>query len=145
MIRKIANKHRLIVSPSAHASNSMSSAFLNSKSFDHRCFSTLNNIQRQFEDDEFNTTTSDSSSKTDEEKSIEEILKVKTSLTPSEIVAHLDRNIVGQNDAKRAVSIALRNRWRRQQVDPSFREEIVPKNILMVGPTGYVILKIYSF
>lgn len=57
-------------------------------------------------------------------------------LTPREIVAELDRHIVGQKDAKKAVAIALRNRWRRQQVEEGLREEIVPKNILMIGPTG---------
>jgi ATP-dependent HslUV protease ATP-binding subunit HslU len=57
-------------------------------------------------------------------------------LTPREIVAQLDRHIVGQNAAKRAVAIALRNRWRRQQVDGQMRTEIHPKNILMIGPTG---------
>lgn len=59
-----------------------------------------------------------------------------TNLTPREIVSELDRHIVGQNDAKKAVAIALRNRWRRQQVDEPLRGEIVPKNILMIGPTG---------
>ncbi len=58
------------------------------------------------------------------------------SLTPAEIVAELDKHIVGQQDAKRAVAIALRNRWRRQQVDEPMRHEITPKNILMIGPTG---------
>jgi ATP-dependent HslUV protease ATP-binding subunit HslU len=58
------------------------------------------------------------------------------SLTPQEIVAELDRHIVGQHEAKRAVAIALRSRWRRQQVDASLRGEITPKNILMIGPTG---------
>jgi ATP-dependent HslUV protease ATP-binding subunit HslU len=58
------------------------------------------------------------------------------SLTPREIVHELDRHIVGQNDAKRAVAIALRNRWRRQQLEPTLREEVMPKNILMIGPTG---------
>ncbi len=56
--------------------------------------------------------------------------------TPREIVSELDRYIVGQNSAKRAVAVALRNRWRRQQVDPELREEIAPKNIIMIGPTG---------
>ncbi len=56
--------------------------------------------------------------------------------TPSEIVAELDRYIVGQNDAKRAVAIALRNRWRRQQLDDDLKQEVTPKNILMIGPTG---------
>ena len=59
-----------------------------------------------------------------------------TSLTPRAIVAELDRYIVGQNDAKRAVAIALRNRWRRQQLPEAMREEVLPKNILMIGPTG---------
>jgi ATP-dependent HslUV protease ATP-binding subunit HslU len=59
-----------------------------------------------------------------------------SSMTPSEIVSELDKHIVGQNDAKRAVAIALRNRWRRQQVDEKMRGEITPKNILMIGPTG---------
>ena len=59
-----------------------------------------------------------------------------SSMTPREIVSELDRHIVGQRDAKRAVAIALRNRWRRQQVDAQLRAEITPKNILMIGPTG---------
>ena len=59
-----------------------------------------------------------------------------SALTPREIVSELDRFIVGQNAAKRAVAIALRNRWRRLQVDEGLREEVVPKNILMIGPTG---------
>jgi len=61
---------------------------------------------------------------------------MKSSMTPQEIVSELDRHIVGQGDAKRAVAIALRNRWRRQQVDEKLRGEITPKNILMIGPTG---------
>src|SRR3954469_19730779 len=59
-----------------------------------------------------------------------------TNFSPREIVSELDRFIVGQSDAKRAVSIALRNRWRRLQLDSSLREEVLPKNILMIGPTG---------
>jgi ATP-dependent HslUV protease ATP-binding subunit HslU len=59
-----------------------------------------------------------------------------SSMTPQEIVSELDRHIVGQKDAKRAVAIALRNRWRRQQVEEKLRQEITPKNILMIGPTG---------
>ena len=59
-----------------------------------------------------------------------------SSFTPREIVSELDRFIVGQGDAKRAVAIALRNRWRRQQLGPELREEVLPKNILMIGPTG---------
>ena len=59
-----------------------------------------------------------------------------SAMTPQEIVSELDRHIVGQAQAKRAVAIALRNRWRRQQVDEKLRPEITPKNILMIGPTG---------
>jgi ATP-dependent HslUV protease ATP-binding subunit HslU len=59
-----------------------------------------------------------------------------SSMTPQEIVSELDRHIVGQHAAKRAVAIAMRNRWRRQQVDEKLRGEITPKNILMIGPTG---------
>jgi ATP-dependent HslUV protease ATP-binding subunit HslU len=59
-----------------------------------------------------------------------------TDFSPREIVSELDRHIVGQKDAKRAVAIALRNRWRRLQLDDSLREEVLPKNILMIGPTG---------
>ena len=57
-------------------------------------------------------------------------------MTPQEIVHELDKHIIGQADAKRAVAIALRNRWRRQQLDDKLREEVLPKNILMIGPTG---------
>jgi len=60
----------------------------------------------------------------------------ETNFSPREIVSELDRNIVGQADAKRAVAVALRNRWRRQQLPPELRREITPKNILMIGPTG---------
>ncbi|MCI6199581.1 MAG: ATP-dependent protease ATPase subunit HslU [Succinivibrionaceae bacterium] len=57
-------------------------------------------------------------------------------LTPRQIVQELDRHIIGQHDAKRAVAIALRNRWRRMQIEPELRQEVMPKNILMIGPTG---------
>ena len=57
-------------------------------------------------------------------------------MTPREIVNELDKHIIGQHNAKRAVAIALRNRYRRMQVDESLRNEITPKNILMIGPTG---------
>src|SRR6202522_2104869 len=59
-----------------------------------------------------------------------------SSFSPREIVSELDRFIVGQGDAKRAVAIAMRNRWRRQQLPEAMREEVVPNNILMIGPTG---------
>ncbi|WP_182087190.1 ATP-dependent protease ATPase subunit HslU [Aureimonas sp. ME7] len=59
-----------------------------------------------------------------------------TDFSPREIVSELDRHIIGQKDAKRAVAVALRNRWRRQQLDGALREEVMPKNILMIGPTG---------
>ena len=61
---------------------------------------------------------------------------MSVSFSPREIVSELDRHIVGQADAKRAVAIALRNRWRRQQLPEALREEVQPKNILMIGPTG---------
>src|ERR1700761_8213227 len=57
-------------------------------------------------------------------------------LTPREIVAELDKHVIGQSDAKRSVAIALRNRVRRQKLDPEMAEEVMPKNILMIGPTG---------
>ena len=59
-----------------------------------------------------------------------------STFTPREIVSELDRYIIGQKDAKKAVAIALRNRWRRQQLDDAMRDEVLPKNILMIGPTG---------
>jgi len=64
------------------------------------------------------------------------IQRPMTAFSPREIVSELDRHIVGQADAKRAVAIALRNRWRRKRLDPSLRDEVTPKNILMIGPTG---------
>src|SRR5256885_9749497 len=57
-------------------------------------------------------------------------------LTPREIVAELDKHVIGQNAAKRAVAIALRNRMRRQKLAPELAEEVIPKNIIMIGPTG---------
>ena len=62
--------------------------------------------------------------------------QMSSQMTPAEIVSELDKNIVGQSRAKRAVAIALRNRWRRSQVTEPLRSEITPKNILMIGPTG---------
>ncbi len=59
-----------------------------------------------------------------------------STMTPREIVSELDKFIIGQKDAKRMVAVAMRNRWRRQQIDPALRDEIAPKNILMIGPTG---------
>src|SRR5476649_2220579 len=61
---------------------------------------------------------------------------MSSALTPLQIVAELDKHIIGQGAAKRSVAIALRNRWRRMQVDEPLRQEITPKNILMIGPTG---------
>ena len=61
---------------------------------------------------------------------------VGSSLSPREIVSELDRFVVGQNKAKRAVAVALRNRWRRQALSDEMRDEVLPKNILMIGPTG---------
>ena len=63
-------------------------------------------------------------------------------LTPRQIVAELDRYIIGQEEAKKAVAIALRNRWRRLMVDKDLQAEIVPKNILMIGPTGVRLLSL---
>jgi ATP-dependent HslUV protease ATP-binding subunit HslU len=70
-----------------------------------------------------------------QQKSNDAINDVAT-FSPREIVSELDRYIIGQKDAKRAVAIALRNRWRRQQLEPDLQEEVLPKNILMIGPTG---------
>ena len=75
--------------------------------------------------------------KTSAPRSLDDTLGAGTSsFTPREIVSELDRHIIGQKDAKRAVAIALRNRWRRQQLDDDLKEEVLPKNILMIGPTG---------
>src|SRR6185295_3060686 len=63
-------------------------------------------------------------------------MAIMSEFTPREIVSELDRFIVGQSDAKRAVALALRNRWRRKQLPDVLREEVTPKNILMIGPTG---------
>ena len=62
--------------------------------------------------------------------------ELKNNLKPSEIVAALDRHIVGQQDAKKAVAIAMRNRWRRRQLPAELRKEVTPRNVLLVGPTG---------
>ena len=59
-----------------------------------------------------------------------------SALSPREIVSELDRYVIGQKEAKKAVAVALRNRWRRQALDDSMKEEVLPKNILMIGPTG---------
>src|SRR5512143_1562823 len=64
------------------------------------------------------------------------VKKVNKEYTPSQIVKELNRYIIGQHDAKRAVAIALRNRWRRQQVQDAIRDEILPNNIILIGPTG---------
>jgi len=70
------------------------------------------------------------------EKDVAEKDQIVEVLTPREIVSELDKYIIGQDRAKRSVAIALRNRWRRQQVTPELRDEIAPKNIIMIGPTG---------
>ena len=70
------------------------------------------------------------------EKKIKEDNSYISSLSPREIVSELDRFVVGQNNAKRAVAIALRNRWRRQALKGEMKDEVLPKNILMIGPTG---------
>ena len=70
------------------------------------------------------------------EKVTSESKHVQNSLSPREIVSELDRFVVGQNNAKRAVAIALRNRWRRQALEDDMKDEVLPKNILMMGPTG---------
>ena len=70
------------------------------------------------------------------EKGSKEQKSILDSLSPREIVSELDRFVVGQNKAKRAVAIALRNRWRRQALKDEMKDEVLPKNILMIGPTG---------
>src|SRR5436190_7673028 len=70
------------------------------------------------------------------ERKEDQITPVLANLTPPQIVAELDKYIVGQTEAKRAVAIALRNRYRRQQLSSELRDEVTPKNILMIGPTG---------
>ena len=70
------------------------------------------------------------------EKVTKENSNIENSLSPREIVSELDRFVVGQNKAKRAVAIALRNRWRRQALSGDMKDEVLPKNILMIGPTG---------
>ena len=70
------------------------------------------------------------------EKNINNNNSFISSLSPREIVSELDRYVVGQNKAKRAVAIALRNRWRRQALKGEMKDEVLPKNILMIGPTG---------
>ena len=62
--------------------------------------------------------------------------ELENNMRPLEIVSQLDRHIVGQHDAKRAVAIAMRNRWRRQQLPDELRKEVTPRNVLLVGPTG---------
>src|ERR1700734_3571231 len=64
------------------------------------------------------------------------MVPIEMTMTPREIVSELDKHIIGQAEAKRAVAIALRNRWRRMQLTSPLRDEIMPKNILMIGPTG---------
>ena len=70
------------------------------------------------------------------DKNIDESLNLVSSLSPREIVSELDRFVVGQNKAKKAVAVALRNRWRRQALKGEMKNEVLPKNILMIGPTG---------
>jgi ATP-dependent HslUV protease ATP-binding subunit HslU len=78
----------------------------------------------------------ESEEEADSESDVETSIAEEPDLSPQQIVAQLDRHIVGQSDAKRAVALALRNRWRRKKLDPKMRDEVMPKNILMIGPTG---------
>jgi ATP-dependent HslUV protease ATP-binding subunit HslU len=64
------------------------------------------------------------------------LLQLTNDMTPKEIVNYLNKHIVGQIDAKRAIAIAMRNRWRRMQLESPLKDEVMPKNILMIGPTG---------
>src|SRR5438552_16549163 len=70
------------------------------------------------------------------EKAVETEKKSAAARTPREIVVELDKYVIGQKKAKKAVAVALRNRWRRQRLEPEMAREILPKNILMIGPTG---------
>ena len=70
------------------------------------------------------------------EQNKKEEASLVSSLSPREIVSELDRYVIGQKDAKKAVAVALRNRWRRQALSDEMRDEVLPKNILMIGPTG---------
>lgn len=92
----------------------------------------------QARDDDDKTLDDDDDEDADEDESDDEEDKEEDmqNLTPRETVNELDRHIVGQSDAKRAVALALRNRWRRKKLDASIRDEVMPKNILMIGPTG---------
>lgn len=72
----------------------------------------------------------------DKEKEVDSVNDLEDNLRPSQVVSELDRHIVGQADAKRAVAIALRNRWRRRQLTPDLKKEVTPRNVLMIGPTG---------
>ena len=78
----------------------------------------------------------DSSSAEEQDTPPPHISILKQQLRPLEVVAELNRHIVGQDDAKRAVAIAMRNRWRRKQLSPELRKEVTPRNVLMIGPTG---------
>ena len=75
------------------------------------------------------------------EKELKSEPSIGSSLSPREIVSELDRFVVGQNKAKKAVAVALRNRWRRQALEGEMKNEVLPKNILMIGPTGVGKLK----
>lgn len=97
-------------------------------------FSTFAATLAKDEDDEEGDEEDEESDSEEEEE--EEAEPDMANMTPMEIVTELDKHIVGQKDAKKAVALALRNRWRRKKLDPTMREEVMPKNILMIGPTG---------